>query len=153
MPPASSQHPVEHRCPACDVVVGTARRDRPAIGRPFAECPRCGGFVSRAPYEEWALMKPGTRLAFVASKGTFALALGLLPALALGLFAAFGGGESIERMTLVAVAVLGAVASAVVRFALLSREVRRSQSRMADPMYRAKLAEFGMRTSGAGGAG
>ena len=149
MPPASAQPPVEHRCQRCDLVVGTARRDRPAIGRPFAECPRCGAYVSRAPFEEWALMGPGTRLGLVASQGTLAFAVGLIPAVALGLAGLVRQGGTGDRLTLVAVAGLGIAAAVAVWLALLSRHVRRSQRRMGDPMYRAKLAEFGMQSSAA----
>ncbi len=139
---------IELRCPACAAPAGRMRRVRAAIGAPFERCAACGTFVSRAPFQEWDLWRAGARAAYLFEKGAFALALGSLPGLAYLLTA------TVRRQALdlgVALALFGggALLAAFISGSALASAVRRSRARMSDPMYRARMVEFGRRDASA----
>ena len=71
------------------------------------------------------------------------VAIGLLPAVAHRVFASLTGRPATLQLFL-AIAGGGLVLSLSGWVLWSSRHVRRSQRRMSDPMYRAKLVEFGM---------
>ena len=123
-------------------MLGRARRVPVAIGRPFAEC-QCGAYVERAPFNEWDLLSPRVKLGFVGKEVALAVSFGLLPALLYLLFARLSGGgyETKRALMLVAAGLLGFGAF---RLSRVGREIGRSRQRLGDPMYLAKLAEFGM---------
>ena len=89
-------------------------------------------------------MAPAARLSYVGTKATFALALGLLPALLFGLYSIATGADA-GRGALLGLALGGTLLSLGLRLALLAGDIRRSRIRMSDPMYRAKLVRFEMR--------
>ncbi len=134
---------VEHRCAGCGTLAGTARHRRASVGIPFCVCGSCGAYIAREPYDEWALMGVGKRLELLGSGIGFSGALGLVPALGYACVRMLGR-EPVELEVLAVVAGSGfvlAVGAWCTRFAGL---VRRSRRRMSDPMYQAKLVEFGM---------
>ena len=135
--------PPEIPCPTCAADERRTRPKRPSIGQPFAECPRCGRFQSRAPNDEWAMMSPGTRVSLVVNGGLPFLALGLLPAIGYGIYAIVTRRAS-ETDLLLAVAVLGLLVSTLTFAFRLSRAVAASRRRMSDPMYQARLVKFGI---------
>ncbi len=140
--------PIEHRCRGCGTLVASSRRTRPAIGPPFAPCPRCGGFVARPPFQEWVLLGALGRMRCLGLPAGIALVTGLIPALGYaGVGLALPHGR--DPVWLLIVAGVGLCVSVAIWLASLSRDVRRSQRRMADPMYRAKLVEFELATQGA----
>jgi hypothetical protein len=135
----------EHRCSSCGAVVGGTTRVRPTIGSPFTECTSCGGFAPRPPYDEWAGMSPSVKLGFIGRALTRSLVVGLAPALLYGLFAIVTARGS-DRLWLLALAAGGVLIAATVWASLLAQEIRRSSKRLADPMYSAKLVEYGIQT-------
>ncbi len=138
---------VEHRCQACGTLVAESRRTRPAIGPPFKSCPGCGGIVPRPPYQEWVFLGAVERLTCVGLPAGIAIALGLLPALVYGAVGlALPRGR--DPVWLLLVAVAGLVVALAIWSTRLTRDVRRSRRRMADPMYRAKLVEFEIAAQG-----
>lgn len=134
---------VEHRCASCGTLAGTARRRRPGVGAPFCVCPQCGAYVQRRPYDEWALMGARARLELLAGGIGSAGALGLLPALGYALLCiARGRPAPPEELAIGAAA--GFLVAVSVWGARFAAALRRSRRRMADPMYQARLVEFGM---------
>lgn len=138
---------IEHRCLACGHLAARSRA-RLAIGAPFERCSACGGFVVRPLHDEWGLMSPRARLAFLAPGAARALALGLAPALVWGLFVLARGGER-DPLALLLLAALGAGVALGVWLGRVASAVRRSRRRLADPMLRARLVEFGLASRGA----
>jgi hypothetical protein len=135
---------LEHRCPDCDHVVSSTRRTRATVGRPFEECARCGAYVARVPYEEWALMKPTTRTRIVLSSAGLALVLGLAPGGALAAAAFYAKRDLREAI------VVGAIGLAVALslwVTWLARQVGPSRRRLRDPWYQAKLAQFAIQSA------
>ena len=135
MPPA-----FEIICPSCSGLVARVRRARLTIGRPFEECPKCRTLVNRPATHEWDLLGAGRKAYWVADRLARYLAYGLVPALAYwAVFFRDGAGD--KRILL---GLLGAGVVLVVLFPLSAslNAIRRSRSRMSDPMYRARLIEF-----------
>jgi len=149
MPPT-----LEHRCTSCGALQSSTTRTKASIGRPFATCGSCGGFVPRRPFEEWASMAPSSRAQLVLGELALALCVGLAPAVLLGLWGIVTSTGS-ERSRLLVVAAAGLALALSVWGLSLSRRIRESTRRMGDPMYRAKLAKFAMvaASDGEGGAG
>ncbi len=116
----------------------------PTVGMPFETCAACGVPVPRPPRNEWSLMSSGDKSRLVGTAFARALSIGLLPALAYGLSLFVGSTAPNATRT---VLVLGGVGSALacgVVIARLAKDVGRSRRRMSDPMYLARLAEYGM---------
>jgi hypothetical protein len=135
---------VEHRCPDCENVVSRTTRRRATVGRPFEECARCGAYVARTPYEEWALMRRSTRTRILASSAALALALGLAPG------AAMVTAALLARRPLEAPLIVSAIGLAVglgAWISWLARLVGPSRRRMRDPWYQAKLAQFAIQSA------
>ncbi len=134
---------VEHRCPQCQTVVGRSRVTRTPIGKPFVVCWTCEAFVPCGPFNEWGFLDPPTKLRYLATVGLQAFVFGVIPGLLYGVGDVVLRGDYDMRIFLI---VLGAglLVIAGLRFLEFSWHVRRSQRRVADPMYRAKLVEFGI---------
>jgi hypothetical protein len=135
---------VEHRCPECEHVVSSTTRTRPTVGRPFEECARCGAYVARTPYEEWALMRSGTRLRIALSSAALATALGLAPGAALATAAWL---EGRPLWTPLYVCAGGLVLGLGWWIGWLVRLVAPSRRRLRDPWYQAKLAQFAIQSA------
>ena len=135
--------PVEHACRGCARTLLVVPDGPVRIGRPFLECVDCGTLTPCPAFDEWSLMSARDRLRLVGSGAAYAIALGLLPAL---LYALVGivRGSAAPPLHLVLAAALGVALATGIWAARLADVVRRSRRRMTDPMYLAKLAEFGM---------
>jgi hypothetical protein len=114
------------------------------VGSPFRECPRCRAPVSRPSTNEWTLLGPGEKAYWLADRFAKYLALGLLPALAYWAFAVRAG-KGQPRILLVLLAG-GPIFGLGFGLSSALHDIRRSRARMADPMYRARLMEFGRRS-------
>ena len=141
---ARVKHVVEHRCPECEHVVSSTTRRRATVGRPFEECARCGAYVARTPYEEWALMKRSTRTRIVVSSAALSLALGLAPGAAM-VTAALVTRRPLE--TPLVVSGIGLAVGLGAWIAWLTRLLAPSRRRMRDPWYQAKLAQFAIQSA------
>lgn len=135
---------LEHRCPDCGHVVSSTRRTRATVGRPFEECTRCGAYVARVPYEEWALMKRTTRTRIVLSSAVLALVLGLAPGGALAAAAHVAGRDLRDAIV---VAAIGFTVAFSLWVTWLARQVGPSRRRLRDPWYQAKLAQFAIQSA------
>ena len=138
---------IEHRCPDCDTLAGVSSPGAPRVGKPFLTCPSCGTHVPRPRFDEWTLMSRSVRLGILARTAVRGLVLGLAPAVVLGLVGIAAGRTASSRATLAALGIAGAVVGLAVAMALLGNELGRSRRRMSDPLYRARLVEFGIRSS------
>jgi len=109
------------------------------IGRPFLDCPACRGFVERPPYREWSSMPAVDRLRTLLGGCFVAAALALAATLLVSLVRGERSTETILATGLVFVAL------ALCGWGLfVSSAIQRSNRRMSDPMYRARLVEFEM---------
>ena len=135
---------VEHRCPECDHLVSSTSRTRATVGRPFEECARCGAYVARTPYEEWALMKRSTRARILLSSAVLAIALGLAPGAALAASAWVAKRPLHDAF---AVAAIGLAVALGLWIAWLARSLGPSKRRLRDPWYQAKLAQFAIQSA------
>ena len=134
---------IERSCIGCGRVLEVFKRRPIVVGRPFVECSDCGALTTRDGYDEWLTMSFQRKAQLVGTGLAFALALGVLPALVYG-FTTMGESEDLVLLVLGGVGILAAVGAWGAR---LVGTVRRSQRRMTDPMYLAKLARFGMSSS------
>ena len=134
---------IEHRCPGCQALLGSSKRRPVHIGVPFLECTRCGSFVQRQAHHEWDMLPPATKLRYVGKTGFVWFLAGAIPGLLYGITAMvfFGGFHPLALLISVTV---GAVLALALWLGLVSKEVHRSRRRMGDPMYQAKLVEFGI---------
>ena len=132
---------IEHVCPGCEQVLGRTRHTRATVGRPFDECPRCHVFVSRAPYNEWALMSSADKAGILGLQGCVALSLGLAPAAIAGVVGLLARRE-LDTLTLLIVAGIGLLVALTSWMARLTSTLRRSRRRMTDPMFQARLVQF-----------
>jgi len=138
----------EFRCPACSQVLGRFRRARLAVGCPFLECPRCHAYAERPATNEWALLGPGERAFWLADRLAPFLVVGLVPALAYwALVLRDGRGDP---RTWIALLCAGPFLVACLPLSSALGIIRRSRTRMGDPMYRARLIEFSRRVASAG---
>jgi hypothetical protein len=138
------RHVLEHRCPECDHLVSSTHRTRATVGRPFEECSRCGAYVARTPYEEWALMKRSTRARILLSSALLAMILGLAPGAALAASALLAKRPLQDAL---AVAAIGLVIALGLWIAWLARSLGPSRRRLRDPWYQAKLAQFAIQSA------
>jgi len=130
----------EYRCPSCHALLGSSSKKKLSIGTPFLEC-ACGTFAARPPFSEWDMLDPPTKLSFL-GRGLVWFLSGMIPGLLYALTAVVRGrGYSVSAFLIaVAAGALLAGGGWAVRAAL---HIRRSRRRMGDPMYRAKLVEYG----------
>jgi endogenous inhibitor of DNA gyrase (YacG/DUF329 family) len=132
---------VEHRCPSCDRTVGRTRRTKATVGRPYEECPDCGTYVPRRPYDEWALMSSRTRARVLFGNAALCLAAGLVPVLVAGVVVTVT--PEYDPLRTIALVAGCALLLALAFWAIgMGRVLARSQRRMSDPWYRAKLVQF-----------
>ena len=146
-----SRPEIVSRCGSCGTVVDRARRSTPAIGRPITKCPKCGAWVERSSFNEWDLFSPPEKMRHVGEKGALLVGLGIAPALlyAVAALVRRGAYDPLVLAALVGVGLLLAIGGLSAR---VGRDIRRSRSRMADPIYRAQLVEFGMTARHASGS-
>ncbi len=137
---------IELRCTSCDGVLSRVRQARVVIGSPFQECPRCGAFVPRESFSEWDVLGTSAKARYLAEGLALFLALGALPGL-IYLLAALVQGKEYDWRVLVGLLVAGSLLVGALPVIGLVRTVKRSRQRLADPMYRAKLVEFGRRAA------
>ena len=149
-PPFKVERWIELRCPSCGAPAGRVRRARVAIGSPVERCAGCGGFVSRSPCQEWDLLGPAARASFLGEKAARTLAFGALPGIAYLLVATVRN-QPLDHWKLLAFFAGGILVAGFVTVSGISQAVRRSKRRMNDPMYRARLVEYGRRGVGAPG--
>lgn len=137
-------------CPRCGASV---RRppSAPSIGKPFHTC-ECGALVGRAGANEWDLLRPRAKLAFLGRRFGFAAAAGLVP-IVVRLVAAQVGGTPASALEALVWLAAGEVAALAWEGSRLSSAIGRSRRRMSDPMYRARLVEYELSTSDAALAG
>ena len=134
---------VELRCPDCSDVLARLRSVRLSVGRPFEECPKCRTLVGRPSSNEWDLLGLRGKAYWIVDRLFPFVVLGFAPAAAYwALVLRHGSGD--DRMLL---ALLGAGPLLITSFPLWAARhvIRRSRARMTDPMYRARLVEFGRR--------
>lgn len=132
---------LELRCPTCSLVLARLRRVRTSVGRPFEECQKCRTFVARPATNEWPLMGPFRKVLWLVDRVLPFVVLGLTPGTAYWvLLSSRGNGD---RQVLLALAIGVPVVLALSAFWVARHTIRRSRARMADPMYRARLVEFG----------
>ena len=141
-PPPVSSRTLEHRCPKCQAVVGRSRITRTPIGKPFVVCSTCDTFVPCEPFNEWDFLDGNAKARLLMVVGLQTLVFGVIPALLYGVADVALRGDYDVRILLLALAA-GLLGVALVRGAAFSAQVARSRRRVADPMYRAKLVEFG----------
>lgn len=134
----------EYRCPECHALLGSTTRRKLSIGTPFIEC-ACGAYAARPPFSEWDMLQPPMKLNFL-GRGLVWFLSGMIPGLLYALGSVFLGKSYLMLAFLIAVGV-GALLASGTWFALASLDIRRSRRRMGDPMYRAKLVEFGTQGS------
>jgi hypothetical protein len=127
------------RCPHCGSALAKTA-GRAVVGRPLSECGACGGVVLRQGASEWALLGAGQRLDLVARHALWALAVGVI-ALPIYLVAA----KALERPWRPLNAAICLAAGLVLAGGWMGSRlvvaIRRSQRRMRDPMYLAKLVQ------------
>lgn len=139
--------PVELRCPDCAQVLARVRRARLTVGRPFEECAKCRTLVSRPATNEWDLLGAAGKTAWIVDRMAPLFVLGLVPA---GAYWALGPRDGAEgTRTLLVLLCAGPALMGGLALSLARRAIRRSRARMADPMYRARLVEFGRRAPSA----
>ena len=129
--------PIEHRCTSCGALANAIRPPLLPIGPPFADCPACKGLVERRPFEEWSGISPRTKLRILSGGGIIATAGAAIPVLAYSLIAKETSKEGWIAFLLICMA-----ATWSLWILTLSNAIKRSNRRMSDPMYRAKLAEL-----------
>ena len=129
----------ELRCPACAVPVGRVRR-RLTVGSPFEECPKCRALVGRPSTKEWDLLRAGEKLGWFVDRAAPFLVLGIAPGLAYPWLVS--PEEHADPWILIALLCAGPLLLGSIALSGTQRIIRRSRSRMADPMYRARLVEF-----------
>lgn len=137
----------ELRCPGCGEVLPQSRRVRATVGPPFEECSKCHALVSRPFTNEWDLLGPGRKALCIVDRVAPFVVLGLVPGLAYWAFAFREGRD--DPNLLLALLCAGPVLVALLPLSAALRAIRRSRARMADPMYRARLIEFGRRAPAA----
>lgn len=91
------------------------------------------------------MLDPPTKVQYV-GRGMIWILTGTIPGLLFALVATVLQ-RSYDFLSFLVVVGVGALLSGGTWAALLSQEIRRSRRRMGDPMYRAKLVDFGTRAS------
>jgi hypothetical protein len=136
---ATGDEIVAQRCPHCGAALAKARR-RAVVGRPLSECISCGGVVLRQGASEWALLGAAQRLDLVAHHALWALAVGVV---ALPVY--FVAAKALERpwrpLNAAICLAAGIALAGGWMGSRLALTIRRSQRRMRDPMYLAKLVQ------------
>jgi len=130
----------EYRCPACHALLGSTTRRAVTIGAPFVEC-GCGTYAPRPPFSEWDMLDSRAKVN-VLGRGAVWLLSGMIP----GLLYALGSillDRSYSILGFLGAVGAGALLATAAWSTRLLGEIRRSRRRMGDPMYRAKLVEFG----------
>ena len=127
-------------CASCGAAFGAPPR-KGSVGEPLRQCPSCGRVVLRDGVNEWDLLPVSRRAGLVAHHALIAFAVGRCGpvvgwVVARELGRPWGGWDA-----MLAVAVGLALGRAVRQGFRLSGTIRRSRSRMADPMYVARLIE------------
>jgi hypothetical protein len=127
-------------CPTCDQPAGRAPRGRVSVDRPFEECPHCRAVVTRPGAGEWDLLAAPRRIEWLAERLLLPVAIGGLPGLALFAWPPPDGQGWLQRPLVVLALGLGTgLLAGILR---VQAPIRRSRSRMGDPMYRARLVAF-----------
>jgi hypothetical protein len=130
---------VASHCTGCGSAIDPAPR-KASIGEPLRQCRTCGRIVLRQGVNEWGLVRVREKAGFVANHLIIALAVGL-GAPAVGWAVARGVDRPWGAWEAMLCAAAGLALGALWQGLRLSRTIRRSQSRMRDPMYVAKLIE------------
>lgn len=143
-PPRPMAAFVELHCPSCTAFIARLRRSRVAVGSPFEQCARCGALVSRPSVNEWDLLGAGAKAYWLADAVGPFVALGLVPALAYLIAGPLAQGTRDPRV-LLALALGGPLILGSLRALGVLQVIQRSRRRMGDPMYRARLVEYGRR--------
>jgi len=133
---------VELSCPDCQSVLARVRRVRLAVGRPFEECPRCRTLVARPATNEWDLLEGHRKATWLLDRTVPLVLLALAPAGAYWWTSMRPGSGDVR--VLAALVALG-LALTLLGLGPTRSAIRRSRARMSDPMYRARLLEFGRR--------
>jgi hypothetical protein len=97
--------------------------------------------VGRAGAHEWEFLSLGEKAGHVARHAFRALSFGLVPATARLLVIVLGGDDWQTTEPLVWL-VAGWIGFGAIEGARLGSRIQRSQRRMADPMYRARLVKY-----------
>jgi len=136
-------------CPHCAAPLPSPPPSAPSIGKPFEQCGKCDGYVTRAPANEWDLSRAGTKLHHVTRHATRAFGAGLVP-LAVYSVATPLDGRELESRTALLLLAGGWILAGIWQAARLSSAVAHSRRRMSDPMYRARLVEFELEAAKSG---
>jgi len=126
-------------CTDCGAALGPSPR-KGSIGEPLRQCPSCGKIVLCPGINEWSLLPAGQRARFVAHHALIALAV-VLCAPVVGWAAARGVERPWRAWDAILWAAAGLALGALWQGRRLAGTIRRSQTRMRDPMYLAKLIE------------
>ena len=127
------------RCPHCGSTLAGAE-GRAVVGRPLSECASCGGVVVRRGAGEWALLGAGQKLDFVVRHAALAAVTGLVAPLIHLAATRFLEVPWRPFDAAISLAAGWLVAGGWMASRLLAA-IRRSQRRMRDPMYLAKLVQ------------
>ena len=142
--PPESDAPAD--CPLCQDQ-SVALVPRPRIGRTFEECWRCGRRVVLPGVTEWDFHDPLARRRIIAARVSFAFGVGFAVPLVYLLVTL-----TTARYWNVLEALLGLAAGwlalGLLETVRLSGEINRSRRRVTrDPMYQARLIEYGITES------
>jgi hypothetical protein len=127
-------------CPACRTRRSGGRRAA-TVGRPFDECSSCGSFVTRDGFNEWDLMSAAARTRCLFGVAVTALLVGVAVAIVATLLSR-ALDRALEPAAVIGILAVGVGLAGAWLTSRLSQAVRRSRSRMSDPMYRARLVEY-----------
>lgn len=115
----------------------------PSIDKPLQQCASCAGIVLRPGANEWDLLRTSQKLGYVAHYAFVALVMGpVLPLVHLAAELGAGGSWQAEHSLMWLAA--GWVLAGVWQGSRLLTRIRHSRRRMGDPMYLAKLVEYGI---------
>jgi len=126
-------------CTDCGAALGPSPR-KGSIGEPLRQCPSCGNIVLCPGVNEWDLLSASHRARLVAHHALITLAV-VLCAPVVGWAAARGVERPWRAWDSILWAAAGLALGALWQGLRLAGTIRRSQSRMGDPMYVAKLIE------------
>jgi hypothetical protein len=113
------------------------------IGRPFVICSSCQIVVPCEPFNEWDFIEPNTKMRYLLTVLGQAFVFGLIPGLLYGVVDVIVRGD-FDPLILAGALAGGLILVGGLRLAVWSSALRRSQRRVMDPMYQAKIVEFGM---------
>ena len=136
-------------CSACDDRILVAPRDTRGVGRPYARCTNCDAAILLGTRNEWDLMSPGSRGAYVVGQCYPAVVVPVALALLLGLAAWASGtvhplNDTGLLWLLIGLAVTGILFGLYRAVVRIQDEIARSARRLRNADYRHRLRTMGL---------